>query len=201
METFRTQLLPQPVHLQLRYTDRILCMGSCFAEHIGQRLASRKFRTSLNPFGILYNPISICDNLQSLLDGDTYTEADLFEHNGRWNSFAHHGRFSGFSKEKVLATVQEESRKAKAALNSTNRILLTFGTAFVFRYKPTGRVVANCHKLANDQFTRKRLTVDEIVQVWRSLLHALKVVLPDVELILTVSPVRHLRDGLIENQR
>ena len=201
MDIFRTLLKVPKSNFEIQYSDHLLCMGSCFAEHIGEKLLSRKFNVSLNPFGILYNPISICDNLNSLLKAYSYSEEDIFEHQGRWNSFAHHGRFSAFSKSEMLATLEKETLQAQENLQRTNRILLTFGTAFVYIYKSTGQVVANCHKLSGKEFEKKRLSVSEIVAAWSQLIPGLMAHLPNLEIIFTVSPVRHIRDGMIENQR
>jgi len=201
MDAFRTVLPPRHYAFSIEHSHQLLCMGSCFAEHIGTRLLQHKFPVLLNPFGILYNPYSIAKSLQLLLTGHQFTEADIFEYRGRWNSFMHHGRFSAFSKEALLQALSDSAEAVRKTLNRLDRLLLTFGTAQVFVYKPTGEVVANCHKLPGTSFDRRRLSLDEILEPFQHLLKQLQAENPDLQVVLTVSPVRHIRDGLIENQR
>lgn len=201
MDAFRTILPKQSFPCNIHHHHRLLCMGSCFAEHIGARLLQFKFPVLLNPFGILYNPYSIAKSLQLLLAGHSFTEADVFEYRGRWNSFLHHGRFSAFSKEALLMTLNESAEELRKTLRALDRLLLTFGTAHVFVYKPSGEVVANCHKLPGSSFDRRRLSLSEMLEPFEKLLDQLKSENPSLEVVLTVSPVRHIRDGLVENQR
>ncbi len=201
MQTFRTDLTIEQSSFSIQHQNGTLCIGSCFAEHMGQRLIDTKFKTLLNPFGILYNPISIQQTIDYLLSGYFFTENDLFFHQERWHSFYHHGSFSKLDQEKTLQGINEAMEEGRAFLKKCDRLIITLGTANVFVYKKTGEVVANCHKLPNQDFERKRLSINEIVQQLTSVFKQLKNENPELEIITTVSPIRHIRDGLVENQR
>ena len=130
MTRFRTELPPIDLPFSVTYEDHLLCQGSCFAEHIGRRLDRNKFRSLLNPFGILYNPVSIADALERLVNGTPYTPDDLFESGGLWHSFSHHSRFSGTDRGGVLRGINEELARGHHFLATANRVILTFGTAY-----------------------------------------------------------------------
>ncbi len=201
MSSFRTTLSWPPPALRLRYGDRLLSIGSCFAEHIGRRLERDKFSALLNPFGILYDPLSLARALRRLDGGRPFGAGDLFQHQGLWHSFAHHGRFSGPGRSAVLAHINETLAEGQAFLATADCLLLTLGTAHLFEHQTSGEVVANCHKLPADAFRRRRAAPAEIAAALSGALTALRTRRPHLQVILTVSPVRHLRDGLIGNQR
>ncbi len=198
---FRTQISVAPSSVNISHQHKTLCIGSCFAEHIGERLDGKKFPVLVNPFGIVYNPISVVHVMERLISGEQFTEEGLFENHGLWHSYAHHGRFSHPDKSVVLANINSTLEAAGFYLKNTSRIILTFGTANVFALKEDGEIVANCHKMPGQTFERRRLSVNEIASSIIACLQALKSKLPELEVVTTVSPVRHLRDGLIENQR
>lgn len=201
MPNFRT-IVPLPEYpFRISYQDQLLSMGSCFAEHIGRRLEERHFYSLLNPFGILYNPASIARGLERLLQDAPFRDEELFEHLGLWHSFWHHGAFSHPGREQALEGMNLAYRRAQGFLLSANRLILTLGTAYVFVSRQSGAVVANCHKLPGHYFERRRLSVREVIAALEPALQELKLRLPALEVILTVSPVRHIRDGLVENQR
>lgn len=194
--------VPLPEYpFRISYQDHILSLGSCFAEHIGQRLSGFHFYSLLNPYGILYNPFSIAQGLQRLLQDAPFQQRELLEHQGLWHSFFHHGAFSHPDREEGLAGINAAYRRAQGFLLTANRLVITMGTAFVFIYRPSGEVVANCHKLPGSAFERRRLHPREVIAALEPVLYELKNRQPELEVILTVSPVRHLRDGLLENQR
>ncbi len=201
MRPFRTILEPIDPGFHVGYADRVLCMGSCFAEHIGRRLADHKFQTCLNPFGILYNPLSLARGLELLLEKDHLDQQDLFEHQGLWHSFDFHGRFSLPDKNKALSAMQGSLEAARTYLEECTCLILTLGTAFVFEHREREHVVANCHRLPGSLFRRRMLSVEETTASLEGVLGALRTRLPDIKIILSVSPVRHLRDGLVANQR
>jgi len=201
MSAFRTVLPLEQVNFEINYQSPILCIGSCFTENIGNLLGKSKFPTLLNPFGILYNPISIKNSLATLLSDKKYSAEDLFLHQDLWRSFDHHGAFSHIDKEQALENINTNLAETKIFLKQTKRLILTFGTANVFIKKSTGQVVANCHKLPNGDFEKRRLAVAEITEALLPILQQLKAQNPDLEIIFTVSPVRHIKDGLLENQR
>ena len=163
-------------------------LGSCFSDEIGEQMQQRYLNVTCNPFGTLYNPLSIAQALQM-------TEVpELIEHEGLWHSMAHHGAFSRASREEAEQAVRGSIETMQQAIQEATVVIVTFGTAWV--YEQDGAVVGNCHKLPESCFTRRRLTVEEIVAAWQSILAQY----PDKHWLFTVSPIRHIRDGLHENQ-
>ena len=201
MAIFRTTLEINRSKISIEHQQQILSMGSCFAQNIGEHLIQHKFSLLLNPFGILYNPISIEQGLDFLLAGKRMSEDTLFQHHELWHSFHYHGQFSHPNKQIALRQINEALANGSTVLQKASRIILTFGTAHVFILKKNNKVVANCHQLPASNFLRKRLSVDEIVKPMLSILQKLKNNKADLEIILTLSPVRHIRDGFIENQK
>ncbi|MGE4288144.1 MAG: GSCFA domain-containing protein [Salinivirgaceae bacterium] len=199
MDFFRTELKPSGGG-SIDYSTRVLTLGSCFSEHIGEYLQAGKFNTLINPFGILYNPISIGQSLEHLLNKRLFNEGDLFEQQGVWNSFSHHSRYSGTNKLDVLDTINNHLQAGSDFLQRANVLMLTFGTAWVYAYKKSGEVVSNCHKVPAKEFKRYRLRVQEIVAYYKLIIEKLRSQNSSLKLILTVSPVRHLKDGFHENQ-
>lgn len=181
-----------PSEKKIGYGDKILLLGSCFADNIGAKFEEHYFQTTINPFGTLYNPASIA---KAVLDmGYGPSGMGLVEHNGLWHSMMHHGSYSGVDKEEVIARCEESKIQMREALQQASVVIVTFGTAWVYEYE--GEVVANCHKLPANRFVRRRLTVDEIVDMWQPIIASM----PDKHWIFTVSPIRHIKDGLHENQ-
>ena len=200
MKTFRTVFPARPATFPIRHGDRLLLAGSCFTEHIGARLAAGKFRPLLNPHGIAYNPVSIARCLTTLLAPEP-AEWPLFRHQGLWHSWEHHGVFSQPDPDVARAGIRQTREEARTFLSATPRLLLTLGTADVFELQESGQVVANCHKAPAAWFVQRRLPVDETTTVLADALQQLKTQLPDLRVVLTVSPVRHLRAGFVDNQR
>jgi hypothetical protein len=184
---------------RLSHRDKMLMMGSCFSDSIGDKLSLGGFKVDINPFGTLYNPISIARALREILSGKVYSEQDLFQYQGLWHSAMHHGSFSGADKADVLLHINNRLSDAHQNWEQTDVLFLTFGSAFVY-YNNEGEVVGNCHKLPEASFRRRRLSVEEIVEDYQSLLDLLLNENRKLKLILTVSPIRHLRDGLHQNQ-
>ena len=181
-----------PSEKKIGYGDKILLLGSCFADNIGAKFEEHYFQTTINPFGTLYNPASIA---KAVLDmGYGPSGMGLVEHNGLWHSMMHHGSYSGVDKEEVIARCEESRIQMREALQQASVVIVTFGTAWVYEYE--GEVVANCHKLPANRFVRRRLTVNEIVDMWQPIIASV----PDKHWIFTVSPIRHVKDGLHENQ-
>lgn len=201
MPSFRTELPLSSFPFEISHKEMLLSIGSCFTEHIGERLSTLKFKQVLNPFGIVYNPISIAEQLKWLMSENSFTERDLFENQGLWHSFAHHGSYSSLQKGATLQKINESLQLVQSIRPQVTRLLITLGTAQVFVYKESGKIVANCHKLPGQVFEKRRLAVSEITDSLLPVLQQLKVQQPDLQVIFTVSPVRHIRDGLIENQR
>ena len=179
----------KPSEWKIGYEDKILMVGSCFSDEIGALMQQRGLQVTCNPFGTLYNPISIANalNLQSPI-------FNLQFHDGLWHSMAHHGAFSRSTEQETRAAVAESIETMQRALNEANVVIVTFGTAWV--YEKEGEIVGNCHKLPEKEFTRRRLSVEEIVAAWQPIIAQY----PDKHWLFTVSPIRHIKDGLHENQ-
>ena len=201
MTQFNTAVSIPSYPFSIDYHQQILLLGSCFAEHIAARLTQFKFKTQLNPVGILYNPVSIQHALELIAGRRKCSQDDLFLHQGLWHSFDHHGQFSDPSREVAHAKIQQSLESTRAFLHEPIRIIITLGTAHVFYHRVQKRIVANCHKLESSSFDRYRLSLSEVIQSLKTSLEILKELAPESPVIFTVSPVRHLRDGNIENQR
>ncbi|MBR7166420.1 MAG: GSCFA domain-containing protein [Bacteroidaceae bacterium] len=187
---------------EISHATRMLLMGSCFAQNIGRRLADAKFCVDVNPFGILYNPLSIGEALRRIISGRLFDEGspEVFMHNGLWHSCLHHGDFSRADKAELLSAVNVRLQKAHEAVKHPDMLMLTFGTAYVYRSTADGRVVGNCHKLPQSNFIRTLLTVDDIVCEMSQVIELLQSLSPSVKVLFSVSPIRHLRDGAHDNQ-
>ncbi|HEY6913366.1 MAG TPA: GSCFA domain-containing protein [Paludibacter sp.] len=192
---FQTNVEIPPTDLTITYGDRIMTLGSCFAENIGGRMKQLYFDTEINPFGVLYNPVSISNSIKMLIDNRPFTEDDLFQNRGLWQSFSHSSLFSATTAEKCLEAINERFHAAADFLRETNILVITFGTAWVYEEAKGGRVVSNCHKLPASSFIRRRLTVDEIVSDYSELVTRLKTLYPRLQIIFSVSPIRHWKDG------
>ena len=185
---------------QMDYSKSMMLFGSCFSENIGQKLIDLKFEVDMNPFGILYNPESIANSLRILLEKKTFTEADLFHDQGLWNSFYHHSRFSDVDQSMTLEKINNRISSSHEFLKKADFLVITFGTAWVYELRKTGQIVSNCHKIPAAEFKRFRLGVFEITNVYRELLEQIWKLNPSLKVIFTVSPIRHWKDGAVENQ-
>lgn len=197
---FRTKVGLQRGEDEIRHSDCLMLWGSCFAENVGRKLLDYKFDCDINPFGILYNPLSIAEGLSQLRRGKIYTEEDLRHDRGVWYSLMHHGSFSSASKEDCLAVINSRLRTGKKYLERADWLLFTWGTAWVYEWKEDGRVVGNCHKLSERMFSRRLLEVGDIESVYIPLLSELYAANPRLNVLFTVSPIRHIRDGMHGNQ-
>lgn len=184
----------------LGYASRILMLGSCFTENIGEKLTYFKFDADINPCGIVYNPLSVAQALELLIEGKPFTGEELMHYDGKWLSLMHHGSFSSPDRETCLRQINERLTGAVERLKNIDTLVLTFGTAWVFRYKSDGRIVSNCHKIPAAEFERFRLEPEEIVAVYTTLIRRLREINPALRIIFTVSPIRHWKDGAHGNQ-
>lgn len=192
--------IPEPP-VRIRLQDKILLLGSCFTEHISNRLAQTGFRIAANPQGILFNPISTAQALENVHNFRKWTSDDLFQLNGLWNSWQHHSRFSHIDPEAALAEMNGATAEAATLLEDTKWIIVTLGTSFQYVLKESGQPVANNHRAPGQIFEKKLLSTEEVVSAWSDLLKGLFAERPEVKVIFTVSPVRHARDGAIANNR
>lgn len=197
---FSTPILLPTYPIQGSHSRKIVLMGSCFAENIGKKLEDYKFLSETNPFGTLYNPLSVASAILALLDRKQYDASDLFKYEGCFHSFDHHSRFSSVDKEQCLSDINTRSGKAYEHLRDSSFLLITLGSAYVYRLKENNSIVANCHKLPDKLFTRELLSAEAIVSIWTSLIHKIAKFNPSLHIIFTVSPIRHLKDGAHGNQ-
>ncbi|MGL5920224.1 MAG: GSCFA domain-containing protein, partial [Bacteroidales bacterium] len=182
------------------YENRILSLGSCFADHIGAKLKEAKIPVCSNPFGVLYNPVSVLNALKQLADPAEVTLSDLIEHHGLYHSFAFHSAFSDQSPENALLNMNKALRDGAESFSKRDRLLVTFGTAWIYEYTEENLIVSNCHKLPAKEFNRRRLTVSEITALWAAFLTSFAETHPGAKVVFTVSPIRHWKDGAFENQ-
>ena len=197
---FRTKVELPVGKWNIRHSDRSMLWGSCFAENVGKLLVDSKFPCMVNPYGILYNPMSISRALNEILDGKVYTLADLRCDRGLWYSLMHHGSFSDPDAESCLQRINLRIGEAYSSLPEIRWMVFTFGTARVYEWKETGEVVGNCHKLPEKCFERRLLDVEEIVSAYTRLLEKLHEMNPELQILFTVSPIRHSKDGFHGNQ-
>ena len=204
---FRAELTPKPFAVKIKHTDKLLLVGSCFTEQIGKKLAAHRFRVLENPNGILFNPFSIAKSLMSYANEKQYNGDELFFGNELWASRDHHTKFSGPDMGVVLKGINDSQQRANEFIKNADWLLLTLGSAFVYEWKDIAddgdhsNVAANCHKIPTDQFNRRLTSPTEIQAILQKMITAVRKVNPGIKIIFTVSPVRHLREGFIENNR
>jgi hypothetical protein len=197
---FHLEFSPKPFEVKIKHQHKLLLIGSCFTEQIGSKLANHKFVVLDNPNGILFNPASISKSISSYINNKQYSESDLFYQNECWNSWEHHSRFSNPDKEKCLAVINESQTTAHNFLKQADWLLITLGSAFVYQLD-NNEVVANCHKVPTDKFVKRLLSVTEVFSDLDRMVAETKAFKPNIKIIFTISPVRHLRDGFVENNR
>jgi hypothetical protein len=197
---FHLEFNPPVFATRIQHSDKLLLVGSCFTENIGDKLRRHKFSVLENPNGIIFNPASIAKSVTSYLENKKYSEDELFFQDEVWNSWEHHTRFSGVNKEAVLQGINDSQQRAHDFLRTADWLMLTVGSAFVYELENRS-IVANCHKVPTDKFNKKLLAVDEVLSVFDNMVHRLFMFNPNLKIIFTISPVRHLRDGFIENNR
>ncbi len=185
---------------QIDHQSSVLMMGSCFTDNVGRLLEKYLFSVCVNPFGVTYNPLSIRKNLEALIRKNAYVAGDLDYHNDLWFSFDHYTGFSSPDRDKALTGINEAFLEAKGTFRKAHYLILTWGTAWVYRHNSSGEVVCNCHKIPASEFTRSRLTTREIIKTYKELLTELFKFNPNLKIIQTVSPVRHWKDGAHGNQ-
>ena len=197
---FRTEIEITSLGVKIGYENRVLALGSCFAAHIARKLAGAKFRVAENPSGILFNPLSIAAAIRCYADPAPVTRGELGFDGEVWHHFGFHGDFSAPTADEALQKMNAARQAGADALRTADRIVLTFGTAWVYKLKSSGKDVSNCHRLPEKMFDRQLLTVGEIVAEWKSLLLSLWKQNPELKILFTVSPIRHWKDGAHGNQ-
>lgn len=202
MAALQTKIrLPESPRHKLAYGDKVISLGSCFSEHIGTYLQDMGHHIALNPFGALYNPLSIAMALDRLISGIPYQAEELYEYDGLWHSSMHHGSYSSAQIETALKGMNTDLQLASLQLPETSFLFITWGTAWIYTDREQGGgVVSNCHKRPERAFERRLYGVDELVAGVLPVLQRLLELRPDLQIITTVSPIRHLRDGAHGNQ-
>jgi len=198
----------KPFEPSISYRDKILLTGSCFTEHIGNFLIEAKFNAFQNPNGILFDPVSVTSSLLSYIQNKKYGEQDLFYLNETWNSWQHHSRFSGTSKTECLNNINQSQQRAHEFLKKADWLIITLGSAFTYKlvtessFSSNGtQDVANCHKAPAQNFEKHLNTIEEIVTAFDNVIHRLFHFNNKLKIVFTISPVRHLRDGVVDNNR
>ena len=198
----QTQITISPEkHNPIDYHSKLLLLGSCFSENIGERLNYFKFQTNQNPFGILFHPKAIENLVAHAINEKVYTENDIFFLNERWHCFDAHSNLSTVDKSELLKNLNQQIKTTKKQLKEVSHIVITFGTSWVYRHIETDSYVANCHKVPQKNFLKEILSIDQITESLEAVTALIKSVNNDISITLTVSPVRHLKDGFIENQQ
>lgn len=197
---FRRSFQVPPLKEQLNLRHGIMLMGSCFTDHLGNKLGQHRFSTLQNPHGILFNPVSLAKSVTSYIEKRHYTQKDIFLQQEWWTSWDHHSVFSDADPDKLLAMINHSQDNAHQFLKKAKWLVLTVGSAWVYQLAE-GSVVANCHKVPTDKFQKRLLPVEEVLAVLDNMIHRLFMFNPDLRIMFTISPVRHLRDGFVENNR
>lgn len=197
---FRTTFTIPPAGDKISYHTPAMFIGSCFAEAVSSKFEAGRMPVMSNPSGTVYNPVSVINTLDSIISGREFKEADLYNFNGLWLSFDHYTDFSSENILEVLDRINSRRREAYDFLSKARYLFVTFGTARIYRWKETGRIVSNCHKIPDAYFTRELLSVDDIVNRWNDELDRLESFNPELKITFTISPVRHWKDGPHGNQ-
>lgn len=186
---------------KIQYSDKIMLVGSCFAQHISDKLVLHCFDICSSPNGIIYSPLSISQSLKRSIDGHLYKSEDLFYQNEIWNSWAHHSVFSDIDKQVAIDKMNAELAVANATITDADWLIISMGTAYQYYLQKEKIAVSNNHRMSADLFEKKLLSIDEMFTDFSKTIHLLKAKNPKLKILVTVSPVRHLRDGIVENNR
>lgn len=197
--------LPEPIS----YSDSLLLIGSCFTEHIGNALLELKFNVLQNPSGILFGPDSVCSTIHHIINNQPFVQEDLFQSDEIWHSWRHHSRFSGTDPDAVLSAINTAQEEAHQFLKISSWLIITLGSSFTYRLTEaatkaslqSGAAVANCHRAPSGWFSKELLEIDSMESMMETLLTALRQFNPAIRVLFTISPVRHIRDGVVENNR
>ena len=198
---FRTNIKLQKERNQIDYNSNLLLIGSCFSENISEKLVYFKFNTFSNPFGILFNPIAIEHLITHAINQKEYSDNDLFLLNEKWHCFDAHSDLSAISKNKIVSNLNSAIQATNQQISKASHLIITLGTSWVYRHIETDAIVGNCHKIPQKKFLKELLPVKEISVSLENMCTLIKSVNPEVHIIFTVSPVRHLKDGFVENSQ
>jgi hypothetical protein len=196
---FRTEIKLGDAPFEINYQHQLMLVGSCFSDNIGDKLKEMKMKVLSNPFGISFNPYSIAQSISRIIQNVRYSDLEI--HNDLYFSFDHHSSFSSSSKSEALERINSSLASAHEKLREADFLFITFGSAWVYRHISQNKLVANCHKIPNKEFSKELLSIENTTELLQKLIVELKSFNPKLKVVFTVSPVRHLKDGFIENQR
>ncbi len=196
---FRTELHLSPAPFEITHHSEIVLMGSCFAENIGNHFLRNRFKTSINSHGILFNPISIANALDDIIENRIFSKQELIETNGKFVSLNHHGKFSDVNPDLAIEKINESIQIANGMLQNAKVLIISFGSAWAWQHKATKQIVANCHKIPQTEFEKVLISSDQILERYNILIQKFQNTHPQLQVVFTISPVRYLRDGLIQN--
>ncbi|MDA9216105.1 GSCFA domain-containing protein [Flavobacteriaceae bacterium] len=185
----------------INYSSKVLLLGSCFAQNMGAKLEYYKFQQCTNPFGILFHPVAIEKLITRAVNQTWFTSKDVFLQNEQWHCFLAHSKLSNTSEEDLISALNSALEKLRTSLLEASHVVFTFGTAWVYRHLENDTIVANCHKVPQKKFVKQLLSPDDVSDVLLGIETKLRTINPTCSIINTVSPVRHIKDGLIANSR
>ena len=196
---FTTKIPVQKSTFPIDYDSKVMLLGSCFAENMGKKFDYFKFQATTNPFGIIFNAVSLEKLIRRAVENRTFTENDIFFHNDLWHCYEVHSELSNLDKDAFLESLNDIIRSTNKQLNESTHIIITLGTSWVYRNIETNEIVANCHKVPQKQFTKELLSIHQTEESLQSIISLIHSVNPNCNFIFTVSPVRHIKDGFAEN--
>jgi hypothetical protein len=198
---FTTVVSIYKTEFPIDYQSKIVSFGSCFAENMATKFDYYKFQNSCNPFGILFHPVAIEKCITRAINLELFNENELFFNNESWHNFDIHSDLSNTDKESLLIEINDLLVATNKQISEASHIIITYGTSWVYRNKQTNKLVANCHKVPQNQFDKELLSVSDIEKSIQNTIKLIEKINPNCNLIFTISPVRHLKDGFVENQR
>ena len=199
MSKFRTKIKSYNQQYSIDYKSKTLLIGSCFSDNIGDKFTYHKLDTLINPYGILFNPIAIENCISQCIDQRLFSLGDHVYHDERWHSFYHHSKYSGTDSKTVVTNINKQIEIANNYIKGASHIIITIGTAYVYSHRKTDITVSNCHKIPQKEFTKKLLSVEDIYKSLNKTIAKIRTVNTDCDIIFTLSPIRHIKDGVVEN--
>lgn len=197
---FRTQIPISKTNHPIDYNSKVISLGSCFAENMAEKFDYFKFQSETNPFGIIFNPVSIETIIKRVIQQEFYTEKDVFFYNERWHSYEVHSDLSNSDRQELLETLNKALSETYKQLTEATHIIITYGTSWIYRNIESDQIVANCHKVPQKQFLKELLSVEVIQKSIQNTIEFIQTLNPNINFIFTISPVRHIKDGFVENQ-
>lgn len=198
---FRTEIQIPKSDFKISHSSSIIAMGSCFVENVGQKLGDLRFDIDINPFGIIFNPYSIAKILKNVINDELSYNTNFIERNQQFYGYDFHSKFNATNANEFLDKIKSTNKKTNQSLLMADALMLTFGTAWIYKHKISTQIVANCHKVPQSEFEKSMLDLEELKSIYQHLLTDLFEKNSDLKIILTVSPVRHLKDGFVENNQ